>query len=204
VSASAEARIQPIPQDERLILSLDVADFDSAKALVERLGDAVSFYKIGLELATTRDYFRLLGSGFTETTRVELNGNITTQWTSAHEDWWPTGAFRIVSDAEIRIYPPQGLNPANYNIRTYNGLSFSNAFGVQIAANKTSVLRTSSEGLRPSADLKEIRYASANLVHRLRTDLFLGAEMLWGEARRVDLARADDTRIQITARYYLY
>jgi len=67
-----------------------------------------------------------------------------------------------------------------------------------------SVLRTSSEGVRPAADLKEIRYVSANLVHRLRTDLFLGAEMLWGEARRVDHARADDTRIQITARYYLY
>jgi orotidine-5'-phosphate decarboxylase len=52
--------VNPIPLEERLILALDVPDFDQAKALVEQLGDAVSFYKIGLELATTRDYFRLL------------------------------------------------------------------------------------------------------------------------------------------------
>ena len=49
-----------IPDHERLIVALDVPDFDAAKALVERLGDAVAFYKIGLELATTRDYFRIL------------------------------------------------------------------------------------------------------------------------------------------------
>jgi orotidine-5'-phosphate decarboxylase len=49
-----------IPAEERLIVALDVPDFAEARALVERLGDAVRFYKIGLELATTGDYFRLL------------------------------------------------------------------------------------------------------------------------------------------------
>jgi orotidine-5'-phosphate decarboxylase len=56
VSSSA-ARI---PAEERLILALDVPGFREAKDLVERLGDSVRFYKIGLELATTPDYFRLL------------------------------------------------------------------------------------------------------------------------------------------------
>ena len=60
MSAQPEPAARTIPTGERLILALDVPDFGAAKALVERLGDAVSFYKIGLELATTPDYFRLL------------------------------------------------------------------------------------------------------------------------------------------------
>jgi hypothetical protein len=67
-----------------------------------------------------------------------------------------------------------------------------------------SALRTGSEGLRPAGDLKRVEYVSMNLVHRARTDLYLGAEVLWGRAERVDDTKADDTRIQLTARYYLY
>src|SRR4051794_18964296 len=37
------------PRD-RLIVALDVRDVGAAEAMVERLGDAVSFYKVGLEL----------------------------------------------------------------------------------------------------------------------------------------------------------
>ena len=40
---------QPSPRD-RLIVALDLADTAAAKAMVARLSDAVSFYKIGLEL----------------------------------------------------------------------------------------------------------------------------------------------------------
>ena len=40
---------QPSPRD-RLIVALDLADTAAAKAMVARIGDAVSFYKIGLEL----------------------------------------------------------------------------------------------------------------------------------------------------------
>jgi orotidine-5'-phosphate decarboxylase len=35
---------------DRMIVALDVADTDKAEALVKTLGDAVSFYKIGMEL----------------------------------------------------------------------------------------------------------------------------------------------------------
>lgn len=45
---------------ERLIVALDVPSADSAKALVAELGDAVVFYKIGLELCMSGDYFELL------------------------------------------------------------------------------------------------------------------------------------------------
>lgn len=52
--------VTSIPVHERLIVALDVPDFRKAQALVEQLDDTVQFYKIGLELATSRDYFRLL------------------------------------------------------------------------------------------------------------------------------------------------
>lgn len=45
---------------ERLIFALDVADAAQAKDWIQRLGDAVSFYKIGLELLASGDYFRVL------------------------------------------------------------------------------------------------------------------------------------------------
>jgi orotidine-5'-phosphate decarboxylase len=41
---------QSIPARDRLIVALDLPNVDAARAMVERLGDAVSFYKIGLEL----------------------------------------------------------------------------------------------------------------------------------------------------------
>lgn len=49
-----------IPAAERLIVALDVPDAPSARAQVETLGDAVRFYKIGLELFMARGYFELL------------------------------------------------------------------------------------------------------------------------------------------------
>jgi orotidine-5'-phosphate decarboxylase len=49
-----------IPPAERLIFALDVPDPGSARKLVERLGDAVHFYKIGLELFMAGGYFELL------------------------------------------------------------------------------------------------------------------------------------------------
>jgi orotidine-5'-phosphate decarboxylase len=41
------------PADPRLIVALDVPDVEVAQALVDDLGDAVSFYKVGLQLFAT-------------------------------------------------------------------------------------------------------------------------------------------------------
>jgi orotidine-5'-phosphate decarboxylase len=52
----AAARLQQepaMPADPRLICALDVPTVDQAEALVDQIGDAVSFYKIGLELLAT-------------------------------------------------------------------------------------------------------------------------------------------------------
>ena len=49
-----------IPPRERLIAALDVPGAAQARALAERLGDAVTFYKIGLELFSAGGYSELL------------------------------------------------------------------------------------------------------------------------------------------------
>jgi orotidine-5'-phosphate decarboxylase len=49
-----------IARGERLIVALDVASAKDAQALVERLGEAVRFYKVGLELFMAGGYFELV------------------------------------------------------------------------------------------------------------------------------------------------
>jgi orotidine-5'-phosphate decarboxylase len=49
-----------IPDSDRLIFALDVANTDIARQLVTDLGDAVTFYKLGLELCMAGGYFELL------------------------------------------------------------------------------------------------------------------------------------------------
>jgi orotidine-5'-phosphate decarboxylase len=48
---------KPIPVNERLIMALDVPSIPEAKKLVEELGDTVVFYKVGMELFMSDDYF---------------------------------------------------------------------------------------------------------------------------------------------------
>ena len=49
-----------IATQDRLIFAMDVPDCDRARALADELGDSVSFYKIGLELMMSGEYFELL------------------------------------------------------------------------------------------------------------------------------------------------
>jgi len=51
---------KPIPVHERLIMALDVASIAEAQALVETLGDSVTFYKVGMELFMCGDYFTFI------------------------------------------------------------------------------------------------------------------------------------------------
>ena len=51
---------KPIVPAERLIFALDVPSPATARQLVETLGDAVRFYKIGLELFMAGGYFELI------------------------------------------------------------------------------------------------------------------------------------------------
>lgn len=49
-----------IPREERLIFALDVPGPDVARETVERLGESVRFYKLGLELLAAGGYFELV------------------------------------------------------------------------------------------------------------------------------------------------
>ena len=49
-----------IPSKDRLIFAMDVPTVDRARELADELGDAVTFYKIGLELMMSGHYFELL------------------------------------------------------------------------------------------------------------------------------------------------
>jgi orotidine-5'-phosphate decarboxylase len=49
-----------IAAKDRLIFAMDVPDCDRARKLADELGDAVTFYKIGLELMMSGGYFDLL------------------------------------------------------------------------------------------------------------------------------------------------
>lgn len=51
---------KPIPARERLIFALDVPGAEEARRLVERLGDSVTFYKLGLQLFMAGGYFELV------------------------------------------------------------------------------------------------------------------------------------------------
>ncbi len=59
---TAEDNLTPknIPVRERLIFAMDVPDANSARRLADRLGGAVQFYKLGLELFMAGEYFELL------------------------------------------------------------------------------------------------------------------------------------------------
>lgn len=45
---------------DRLIFAMDVPEADQARKLAEQLGDAVTFYKVGLELMMAGGYFQLI------------------------------------------------------------------------------------------------------------------------------------------------
>lgn len=51
---------KPIPPKDRLIFAMDVADCERARSLTDELGNAVTFYKLGLELMMSGEYFELL------------------------------------------------------------------------------------------------------------------------------------------------
>jgi len=55
----ASSRFKDIPAGERLIFALDVASLEQARTLIRQLGDAVVFYKLGLEFFLSGSYFEL-------------------------------------------------------------------------------------------------------------------------------------------------
>jgi orotidine-5'-phosphate decarboxylase len=60
VAAPHNLSAKQIPARERLILALDVPSLDEGKRWVDRLGDSVQFYKLGLQFLMTGGYFDMV------------------------------------------------------------------------------------------------------------------------------------------------
>jgi len=60
MAANPNLSSKPIPPRERLIFALDVPGLDEGKRWVERLGDSVQFYKLGLQFLMTGQYFDMI------------------------------------------------------------------------------------------------------------------------------------------------
>jgi orotidine-5'-phosphate decarboxylase len=52
--------MKSIPTKDRLIVALDVDGIKEAKSLILKLGDSVSFYKLGLQLLMSSNYFDIV------------------------------------------------------------------------------------------------------------------------------------------------
>ena len=60
VAAPNNLSTKQIPARERLILALDVPSLDEGKRWVDRLGDSVQFYKLGLQFLMSGGYFDMV------------------------------------------------------------------------------------------------------------------------------------------------
>ncbi len=122
-----------IERRERLIVALDVPEVEQAKALVERLGDAVRFYKIGLELFTSGGYFELL-------------------------DWLARRRVKVFAD--LKFYDiPETVRRAVANLRG-RGVSFVTVHGhrsiMQAAAGEKGDLRILAVTVLTSFDRRDL------------------------------------------------
>jgi orotidine-5'-phosphate decarboxylase len=93
-----------VPRAERLIVALDVPTPAEARALVETLGDAARFYKVGLELFMAGGYFELI-------------------------DWLTARGCRVFVDLKF-FDVPETVRRAVANLRG-RGVSFATVHGNQ-------------------------------------------------------------------------
>ncbi len=129
-----------IPRRERLFVALAGPPAADARALVEKIGDAACFYKIGLELATSEGYFELL------------------QWLVKRGD-------KVFAD--LKLYDiPETVRRAVANLRA-SGASFLTVHGhrsvMEAAAKEKGPLRILAVTVLTSFDQRDIGEMSASM-----------------------------------------
>jgi orotidine-5'-phosphate decarboxylase len=163
-----------IARKDRLIVALDLPTADEARALVERIGDAASFYKIGLELFTAGGYFELLR-------------------------WLAADGRKVFAD--LKVYDiPETVRRAVANLRG-RGIAFATVHGdraiLQAAAKEKGDVKilavTVLTSLGP-ADLKEMGYSggvSELVLARARHALEAGCDGVIASGQEAPLLRAE-------------
>jgi orotidine-5'-phosphate decarboxylase len=130
-----------IPRAERLIAALDVPSAAEARALVEKLGDAVRFYKIGLELFTADGYFELLG-------------------------WLAARGHKVFAD--LKLYDiPETVRRAVANLRRH-GATFLTVHGhrsvMQAAAREKGAMKILAVTVLTSFDQRDVAEMGSSLT----------------------------------------
>ena len=129
----------PIPRRERLIVALDLPTSAAARALVERIGEAACFYKVGLELLTSGGAFELI-------------------------DWLAARGAKVFAD--LKLYDiPETVRRAVANLRG-RGIAFATVHGersiMEAAAKEKGEVKILAVTVLTSfdrADLEEMGYA---------------------------------------------
>ena len=124
---------QEIAREERLIVALDVPTPGEARALVERIGDAARFYKVGLELFSAPGCFELV-------------------------DWLAARGRRVFVD--LKLYDiPETVRRAVANLRSC-GASFLTVHGhrsvMQAAAQEKGDLKILAVTVLTSFDQRDL------------------------------------------------
>ena len=125
--------MKQIARQERLIVALDVPAPDAARALVERIGDAARFYKVGLELFSAPGCFELV-------------------------DWLAARGLRVFVD--LKLYDiPETVRRAVANLRSC-GASFLTVHGhrsvMQAAAQEKGDLKILAVTVLTSFDQRDL------------------------------------------------
>ena len=159
--------------DPRLIVALDLPTVDEARALAERIGDAVSFYKVGLELFAT--------GGMALARELKGEGK------QVFIDWKLHDIGATVEKAA------RALAGSGCDLLTVHGEPQVMAFAVKGAAGSgLSILAVTVLTSLADADLAEIGYADtakALVERRVRQALVAGCQGVVASPHEAALAR---------------
>jgi orotidine-5'-phosphate decarboxylase len=194
-----------IPTAERLIVALDVPDPERAKALVRELGDSVSFYKIGLELAMSGGYFELLDWLLAEDKRVFADlkfYDIPATVAAAVRQISRTGATFLTVHGEPAVTEAAAAEKGDrlkilaVTVLTSVAQEDLSRVGIEIDI-ETLARRRAALALKAGCDGV---IASGHEARRLREDLGERALIVTPGIRPADASGADDQRRIVTPR----
>ena len=175
VTAPTFLSSKPIPARERLIFALDVASLDEGKRAVERLGDAVQFYKLGLQFLMTGQYFEMI-------------------------EWLDAQGKKVFADLKF-FDVPETVKLAVQGLAARKGVSFATIHGndpmIAAAAGVKGHLKILAVTVLTSldrGDLDDIGFAcdpATLALARARRSVQLGADGVIASGQEAPLLRAE-------------
>jgi orotidine-5'-phosphate decarboxylase len=167
-----------IPARERLIVALDVETIEEAFTLVERLGDAVEFYKVGWEL--------ILSAG-SRGGYVELIRALKTHYNK-----------RVMADLKLHEIPEtvsralRQLHPYNVDFVTFHAQEIE-AIKAAVAENRERDTKVLAVTVLTSMDVRDLKLQGIDnktveevVLHRAAESLDLGVDGVIASGRELE------------------